>query len=615
MLTARVDTRTDPFADADEGASCLRRRQREPRGAATGTETGIDEQRPSDVEEHEPLTVVAEEREGILPDLPIGRRRRPAGDARPYPFHLRRTGWIWLGLALGVAGVWIWLFWNGAPAPAIERFDRAIVVTMVRARTPVVTTFMRALAALGGVWTLLAIRWATLLVLAVTERLRHLVAFLASALVVRLVALYASEAIGRPRPLGLAYAYGWEGYSHPSRPVAALAVATVGAAFALAPIGRWRRGAFGVAGVAVALVSISRVYLGVDHPTDVMFAAILGVAVPVVIFRAVVPEAIFPVRYTRGRAAHLEVTGVREQRLREALEEQMQLELVSVEPFGEKGSGASTPLKLTVRHADGGREEELFAKLYAESHLRADRWYKLGRTIRYGALEDEHAFNSVRQLVEHEDYMLRVLNDANIPTVPPRGFVELEPEREYVIVMGFLRGADEAAPDADVDEAVIDDALHVVETMWSRGIAHRDIKPSNVMIRHGKVHLVDVAFAQIRPSAWRQVVDLANMMLLLALASDADAVYDRATQVFEPEEIAEAFAASRSITIPRELRERLKEDDRDLLGRFRELAPDAEPIAIQRWSVHRVAVTVRTIAAVIALGALVVANLANLHSP
>jgi serine/threonine protein kinase len=154
-----------------------------------------------------------------------------------------------------------------------------------------------------------------------------------------------------------------------------------------------------------------------------------------------------------------------------------------------------------------------------------------------------------------------------------------------------------------------------VETMWSRGLAHRDIKPSNVMISHGKVHLVDVAFAQIRPSPWRQVVDLANMMLLLALASDADTVYRHATEIFEPEEIAEAFAATRGITMPRELRERLKEDDRDLLGRFRELAPSAQPIAIQRWSVRRFLLTVRTVAVGLALGALVVANLANVHSP
>ena len=40
------------------------------------------------------------------------------------------------------------------------------------------------------------------------------------------------------------------------------------------------------------------------------------------------------------------------------------------------------------------------------SHVRADRWYKLGRTILYGRLEDEAPFQSVRRLVEYEDYAL-----------------------------------------------------------------------------------------------------------------------------------------------------------------------------------------------------------------
>jgi tRNA A-37 threonylcarbamoyl transferase component Bud32 len=592
----------------------------QPRPRAEPADPAAEEARPRagaelekpPADEHEPLTDVAEEPEGLNP---LGRRRRPGGGPRMYPFRLRPAGWIWMTLGLAVLGVWLWLFATGGPAPAIERFDQSILDRMMRARTPALRTVMTLFAALAGVWGLIVLRLGTLVVLAVSERLRHLVAFLVSALTVRLVALFAADAIGRPRPLGLAYAYGWEGYSHPSRSIAALAVATVAASFALAPAGAWRRGALGVSGVAIGLASIARVYLGVDHPTEALFAAILGVAVPVVAFRVLCPDAIFPVQYRRGRAAHLEVEGERERRLRDALDEQMQVELLSIESFGGAGSGASTPLKLRVRPSGGGREQEVFGKLYAESHLRADRWYKLARAIRYGTLEDERAFNSVRRLVEHEDYMLRMLGDLGIPTVRPYGFVELEPEREYVILMGFLHDAEEVHPEATIDEATIDDALHVVETMWSRGLAHRDIKPSNVMIRHGSVHLVDVAFAQVRPSAWRQVVDLANMMLLLALASDAETVYARATGIFEPEEIAEAFAATRSITMPRELREKLKEDGRDLLGRFRELAPSAEPIAIQRWDVRRVALTVRTAVVVFALGALIVANLANVHSP
>ena len=70
-----------------------------------------------------------------------------------------------------------------------------------------------------------------------------------------------------------------------------------------------------------------------------------------------------------------------------------------------------------------------------------------------------------------------------------------------------------------------------MRTLWDAGIAHRDIKPSNLLVRDGKVLLIDVAFAAVRPTPWRQAVDLANMMLTLALSSTAEVVYERALAV------------------------------------------------------------------------------------
>jgi hypothetical protein len=59
-----------------------------------------------------------------------------------------------------------------------------------------------------------------------------------------------------------------------------------------------------------------------------------------------------------------------------------------------------------------------------------------------------------------------------------------------------------------------------------------------------------VAFCQVRPSPWRQVVDLANMTLVLALRTSPELVYQEAQQLFSPGEIAEAFASTRGITVP-----------------------------------------------------------------
>ena len=114
------------------------------------------------------------------------------------------------------------------------------------------------------------------------------------------------------------------------------------------------------------------------------------------------------------------------------------------------------------------------------------------------------------------------------------------------MMCGFFDGAVELE-DADIDEQVIDEGLRLVRDLWDAGLSHRDVKPANLMVQDGHLRLIDVFFVQVRPSPWRQAVDLANMMLVLALRSDAPTVYRRALAYFTEDEIAEAFAATRGV--------------------------------------------------------------------
>src|SRR5881397_2939957 len=147
---------------------------------------------------------------------------------------------------------------------------------------------------------------------------------------------------------------------------------------------------------------------------------------------------------------------------------------------------------------------------------------------------------------------------AGLPSPTPYGFVELTPEREYLLVTEFFAGAVELG-EAEVDEGVIDDGLAIVRRMWDAGLAHRDVKPANLLVRDGRLLLIDVAFAEARPSPWRQAVDLANMMLCLALRSSPERVYQRALRRFSVEEVTEAFAAARGLALPSQLRKLLRE--------------------------------------------------------
>jgi hypothetical protein len=173
--------------------------------------------------------------------------------------------------------------------------------------------------------------------------------------------------------------------------------------------------------------------------------------------------------------------------------------------------------------------------------------------------------------------------------------VELTPEREYLLVTEFFDGATELG-DAEVTDRIIDDGLGIIRKLWDAGLAHRDIKPANLLVKDDQVLLIDVAFVQVRPSPWRQAVDLANMMLCLALRSDAERVYRRALRQFSVEEISEGFAAARGLALPSQLRRMLREQGRDLHAEFLKLLPTRpHPIGIQRWSARRIGLLLLTV--------------------
>ena len=103
------------------------------------------------------------------------------------------------------------------------------------------------------------------------------------------------------------------------------------------------------------------------------------------------------------------------------------------------------------------------------------------------------------------------------------------------------------------------------------------------------------------------------MMMLLAVRSDPRTVYQHAIEHFNPRDVAEAFAASRGITVPRQLqtalKDRMRTDGTDIAGEFRALAPDCPPIHIQRWSTRRVATSLLLLGGGLILASLLVDNL------
>jgi tRNA A-37 threonylcarbamoyl transferase component Bud32 len=214
-------------------------------------------------------------------------------------------------------------------------------------------------------------------------------------------------------------------------------------------------------------------------------------------------------------------------------------------------------------------------------------------------------FSSVRRLVEYEDYALRLLDDVGIRVAHTYGVVELTPNREYMLVTEFFEGSKNLG-DSEIDDGVIDEGMELVRRLWNEGLAYRDLKPANLLVKDGHLQLVDVSGLEVRPTPWRQAVDLANMMLTLALQTDPDRVYARATLAFTPDEIGEAFASAVGLAVPTQVQQRLKADPRPLVQRFKEQAPPYDTVSIQRWSARRLGLIAGSLVTVLVLAAMVV---------
>ena len=525
------------------------------------------------------------------------RRRRPTGAPPPLPHPVSVTTTAWLVLAVAVLAGAILVSVRAPSLRVDDQVNAAVLRLFARARTPWLTGIARGISAAGSGWGVTAVGLSVVALTMAFRRWRHLLIFVCSLAFLELAGYWINQELTRPRPYGVPIIAGWAGYSAPALPAGILTTLLIGIAYCLVVPGRPRSCAKAAIAVVVTVFCLACLYLAVDHVDDILLGVALGVAIPVSAFRFFTPNEVIPVAYRRGNTAHVDVTGRRGEAIRQGVRDQLGFTVTGITPVGLESSAGSTPLRLRV---EGASHEYLFAKLYTKGHVRADRWYKIWRTILYGSLEDEHPFQTVRRLAEYEDYALRLLQDAGIAVPRPYGIVEITPEREYLLVTEFFDGAVEIG-DADLDDQLIGQGLSLIRTLWDAGIAHRDIKPGNLMVRAGQLLLIDVAFAQVRPSPWRQAVDLGNMMLVLAVRTDPARVYQRAQRYFTEAELAEAFAATRGVASPTQLRAFMKRDPRDLLAEFRKLAPQRQPVVLQRWSLRRVSGAAAMLAVIVAV--------------
>ena len=277
-------------------------------------------------------------------------RRRPTGAPPPLPRKLGTSGKVWLGLA-GLLAVALLGFAMGGQPLLAARLETWVLRSIASLRADWLTPGMRVLGAVGNDWSKTILGCGMLALLIIFRRWRHLFTFFASLLVAGMLGTLVYLLVRRPRPYGVTIIGDWTGFAAPSYPILTTAACLIGFTYSMVVPGRPREWAKLGTGVVIAVVAFARLYLAVDHPSDIVWAVVLGVAIPLAAFRWFTPNEAFPVTYRRGKTAHLDVTGRRGDAIRQAIADQLGLTVLEVKPVGLETSGGSTPLRLQIGRA------------------------------------------------------------------------------------------------------------------------------------------------------------------------------------------------------------------------------------------------------------------------
>jgi hypothetical protein len=219
----------------------------------------------------------------------------------------------------------------------VQRMDQTVLDWFTRFRTSALTDAAKVVALLTTFTAVMVLRVATVVVLVVYGRFRHLVVFLVTLVVTDWVVIRLLF-VELPAPSVPVLADGGA-YAFPSKSISALAITLYAMPFVLAPRGRARNRLRAGVAAALALVVLAELYLAGDYLVAMAYAAVLAPCVADVAFRWLVPEEGFPVTYRkRGSAAHLDLGGERGAAIVRAMADQLGLTVAEVKEFGLEGS-------------------------------------------------------------------------------------------------------------------------------------------------------------------------------------------------------------------------------------------------------------------------------------
>lgn len=301
----------------------------------------------------------------------------------------------------------------------------------------------------------------------------------------------------------------------------------------------------------VLLVGISRIYLGAHFPLDIVGGWALGAII------GAASSLIFGV-YKKGLSLP---------RLRKYLK----LKGYFIKTLKIAGVDARGSKPLFIQTRDG---KHYFGKIFGKQEHAADWLFKIFRFFRYKNLQAEEPYLRSRRNIEIESFAMlwAAKSGVRVPKVQD----VLRYGSSWLLIQERIYGKP-LSEHGHLLQRSLEDAWVQTEKLHSANVAHRDLRAANLLIdKKGKVWIIDFGFAEVSANNQRKYMDVAELLMSMALAAGTKRTLDAAFKILPPEKLARTLpylqtavfsgATTKQLRHNRQLLKDLKEEAKERLG-------------------------------------------------
>jgi uncharacterized protein (TIRG00374 family) len=270
----------------------------------------------------------------------------------------------------------------------------------------------------------------------------------------------------------------------------------------------------------IVLVCVSRLFLGMHLPIDVIGGFGVGLAISSVLNFAFgdtqgkyVPTSLIK---TKISTLHLKIAHI---------------EKAKVDARG------STPFFVEVKEG-----KNLFVKVVDSSNNVADWLFKLTRKVIYRRLEDEAPFLTPKRQLEHEAYVAGLAFSNGVRTPKIKGIFHIK-EDMWAMAQEMIDGKslDKVDP-SHVNNKIMENIWKQVKILHNSNIIHRDLRVANIFIDDkDEPWIIDFGFSEASVEEHSFYRDTVELIASLSVIADTKDVIKTAKKIMGEEELELAY--------------------------------------------------------------------------